>query len=116
VCLTAAALIIAWRQQLVSLLLGPSYQDAVVVVPWIAAGYLFCVIEQVIEQPLLAHKRTGAVLVAQAGGAAVSIVVTVWLVRAYGMPGAAYACPVYFLLQGLIAGTLVLLPVRRPEA
>jgi len=115
-CLVATALIIGWRHQLVSLMLGPKYQDAVVVLPWIAAGYLFCVIEQVIEQPLLAHKRTGAVLVAQAGGAVASILVTVWLVSAYGMPGAAYACPVYFLLQGLIAGALVLQPARQRVA
>jgi O-antigen/teichoic acid export membrane protein len=115
-CLAATALIVGWRHQLVSLMLGPKYQGAAVVLPWIAAGYLFCVIEQVIEQPLLAHKRTGAVLVAQAGGAAVSIIATVWLVSVYGMPGAAYACPVYFLIQGLIAGVLVLLPAQPREA
>jgi O-antigen/teichoic acid export membrane protein len=107
ICVVATALIFVWRGSLVSTFLGPQYRGAVVVVPWIALGYLFYVIEQVLEQHLLAHKRTRAVLYTQAGGAAASVIVTVPLVASQGMVGAAYACPIYFLIQCLIAASLV---------
>jgi O-antigen/teichoic acid export membrane protein len=108
ICVAATALIFVFRDTVVGLFLGPQYHGAAVVVPWIALGYLFFVIEQVLEQHLLAHKRTRAVLIAQICGAAASVVVTVPLVVMYGMLGAAYACPIYFLIQCLVAGSLVL--------
>ena len=106
ICSTATGLIFVWRNLLVSALLGPKYHNAVVVVPWIALGYLFYVVEQVFEQHLLAHKRTDAVLITQVCGAVASIAITTSMVASFGMVGAAYACPVYFLIQCLLAGTL----------
>jgi O-antigen/teichoic acid export membrane protein len=108
ICAVAAALIFVFRDLLVGALLGPKYGGAAIVVPWIALGYLFYVIEQVLEQHLLAHKRTRAVLSAQVFGAVSSLIVTIPLVATHGMVGAAYACPVYFAIQCLIAGVLVL--------
>jgi O-antigen/teichoic acid export membrane protein len=108
ICVAATLLIFAFRGTIVGAFLGPKYHGAVVVVPWIALGYCLYVIEQVLEQNLLAHKRTTAVLVAQICGAAASIVVTVPLVALLGMPGAAYACPIYFLIQCIVAAMLVL--------
>jgi O-antigen/teichoic acid export membrane protein len=110
-CILALAGIVLFRTLLVRALLGPKYHDAVVVVPWIALGYLFFVVEQVLEQHLLAHKRTKAVLSAQACGALASICVTVPMVASLGWVGAAYSCPIYFLLQGLVTTALV---VRGP--
>ena len=107
-CVFATVVIFAWRGPIVAVFLGPKYGGAAAIVPWIALGYLFYVIEQVLEQHLLAHRRTGAVLFCQACGAIASVAVTVPLVAAYGMVGAAYACPVYFLAQLLAAAALVL--------
>lgn len=102
-CTLAASFIVLTREFLVSLLLGPQYRGAVVVVPWIALGYVIYVFDQVLEQKLLAHKRTSEVLVAQICGAVASVVVTIPLVEQFGMIGAAYACPVYFLAQCAVA-------------
>ncbi len=68
----------------VGLFLDHRYGQTAQMVPWIAAGYLFYVVQQTLEQNLLAYKRTGAVLVEGAFGAIISIVVTVPLVRAFG--------------------------------
>ena len=106
ICLAVTAFIFLFRNVLVGAFLGPKYHNSVVVVPWIALGYLFCVVEQVFEQYLLAHKKTDAVLVAQLCGAVASVAVTVSLVASFGMVGAAYACPAYFLIQCLVAGAL----------
>jgi O-antigen/teichoic acid export membrane protein len=105
--LISTAFVFLTRGFLVASLLGPQYRAAVVVVPWIALGYLFWITEQVIEQHLLAHKRTSAVLVAQACGAVASILVTIPFVASLGMIGAAYACPIYFMIQCIVAATLV---------
>jgi O-antigen/teichoic acid export membrane protein len=108
ITLVATGFIFLTRNILVAALLGPQYRGAVVVVPWIALGYLFYVMEQVLEQHLLAHKRTSAVLTTQTCGALASIVVTIPFVATLGMIGAAYACPIYFLIQCLLAAAFVL--------
>jgi O-antigen/teichoic acid export membrane protein len=110
----ATLLIFFLRGPIVDIFLGPKYRNAVLVIPWIALGYVFYVVEQVLEQHLLAHKRTRAVLLAQACGAMASVVVTVPLVALYGMVGAAYACPIYFLIQNLVAAWLILHTRRGP--
>jgi O-antigen/teichoic acid export membrane protein len=111
VCACLTALIIAGRTFLVGLLLGPNFQAAVTIVPWIALGYLIYVFEQVLEQELLAYKRTSAVFITQAAGALASVLVTVPLVVHFGMVGAAYACPIYFFVQCLVAVKLLRLQV-----
>jgi O-antigen/teichoic acid export membrane protein len=106
-CLLAAGLLFLMRAFVVSTFLGPKYHDAVLVIPWIAFGYVFYALEQVLEQKMLAQKRSHAVLIAQVAGAAVSIVVTIPLVMKCGMIGAAYACPIYFGIQAAVAVSLL---------
>lgn len=106
-CVLAVALVFAVRGLLVGAFLGPQYRAASAFVPWIALGYLFYVVEQVLEQHLLAHKRTRLVLVAQTCGAVASVAVTIPFVMRLGAIGAAYACPIYFLIQCLVAAALL---------
>lgn len=77
-------------------LLAPQYAAAASLMPWIAAGYFFYSIQQVLENHLLAMKRGLAVLLAGAIAATLAIAVTAPLVYHFGMMGAAYACPIYF--------------------
>jgi O-antigen/teichoic acid export membrane protein len=106
VCLLAAAAFFGARTFVVDMFLGHQYQGAKDFVPWIALGYLFYVVEQVLEQQLLAYKRTAAVLMTQTGGAFCSVAVTVPCVAKFGAIGAAYACPIYFAIQCLIVVAL----------
>jgi O-antigen/teichoic acid export membrane protein len=106
-CVAATIVVLLARNLLVSTLLSVNYQRAISVVPWIAFGYLFYVLDQVLEQHLLAHKRTKAVLATQVGGGLICLIATVPFVAAFGMMGAAYACPVYFGFQAIIAALLV---------
>lgn len=87
-------------------LLAPEYGQAVVLLPWFAAGYLFFTLQQMFEAHLLAQKRSLAVLVTGVMAAGLAIVSTVPLVYHFGMLGAAYACPIYF--SGHLAATAVL--------
>jgi O-antigen/teichoic acid export membrane protein len=107
ICSSAVVLIYVLRFILVKIFLGPRYFGAVEFVPWIALGYFFYVIEQVLEQWLLAHNRTNLVLLAQTCGAVASLIVTVPLVLRFGALGAAYACPAYFLIQAGVAAALI---------
>jgi O-antigen/teichoic acid export membrane protein len=77
-------------------LLAPQYGAAARLMPWIAAGYFFYSIQQVLENHLLAMKRGLEVLLAGAVAATLAIAVTAPLVYHFGMMGAAYACPIYF--------------------
>jgi O-antigen/teichoic acid export membrane protein len=107
ICLIGVAAFFVGSTLAVDILLGPRYRGAISFAPWIALGYLFYVVEQVLEQKLLAYKRTGAVLTAQTSGAIASVVVTIPCVLRFGAKGAAYACPIYFSIQCLIAGVLL---------
>jgi O-antigen/teichoic acid export membrane protein len=111
-CSSTAAVIFLARNLVVDTFLGPQFRSAGTYVPWIALGYMVFVIEQVLEQHLLAHKRTVAVLVAQACGAVASIAVTIPLVAKFGALGAAFACPVYFSIQCLVVSALLSTPRR----
>jgi O-antigen/teichoic acid export membrane protein len=106
VCTLATLIIYLGRVVLVETFLGPKYRGAAAFVPWIALGYLFYAGEQVLEQSLLAHKRTASVLVAQACGAFASVAITIPCVMHFGAVGAAYACPIYFLIQLLVVAGL----------
>jgi len=107
VCVAGVAAFYWGRTFAVNVFLGPRYRGAISFVPWIALGYLFYVVEQVLEQQLLAYKRTLAVLAAQTSGAVVSVAVTIPCVWRFGATGAAYACPLYFSIQCLIAAILL---------
>jgi O-antigen/teichoic acid export membrane protein len=106
-CVGGLVLAILLRHWVVSVFLAPKYAEAAIVVPWIALGYLFYVIQQVLEQHLMAHKRTGAILWVQAIAAAASILITIPLVARFGMVGAAYACPIYFLVPCVLTAQLI---------
>jgi O-antigen/teichoic acid export membrane protein len=106
-CLLGVLLAVLLRNWVVGIFLAPKYAQAAIVVPWIAFGYLFYVVQQVLEQHLMAHKRASAMLLVQAVGAAASVAVTVPLVAKYGMVGAAYACPVYFAIPCIWTGYLI---------
>ncbi len=105
-------LVFALRYWLASKFLGQQYRQASAPLPWIALGYLFYDVAQVLEQWLLARKRTELLLVSEGVGAIASIAVTIPLVIKYGMMGAAYACPCYFFIQALATAILVLAPGR----
>jgi O-antigen/teichoic acid export membrane protein len=106
-CVGGLVLAILLRHWVVSVFLAPKYAEAAIVVPWIALGYLFYVIQQVLEQHLMAHKRTSAILWVQTTAAAASILVTIPMVARFGMLGAAYACPIYFLVPCVLTAQLI---------
>lgn len=112
-CLAAAGLIFLTRSFIVTAFLGPQYRNAVTVIPWIGLGYAFYAVEQVLEQKMLAKKRSAAVLISQTAGGVASVVITIPLVMKFGMMGAAYACPIYFFLQFAVAAAVLRTPKAR---
>lgn len=91
---------------LASLLLAEPFREGAVLMPWIALGHLALLVAYVYEARLFALKRTRSILLAQGLGAVASIAVAFPMVRAYGLPGAAIACPISFGLQALVTARL----------
>jgi O-antigen/teichoic acid export membrane protein len=106
-CITGFGLAVLLRHWVVGVFLAPKYAQAAVVVPWVAFGYLFYVIQQVLEQHLLAHKRARTILLVQGLGALCSLLATIPLVAKFGMVGAAYACPIYFAAPCVLTAILI---------
>ena len=92
-----------WHDEIAALLLSPSYGSASRLMPWIALGYAFLSMAQVYERACYAHNDTKAVFVTESIGSAAALAVTVIAVAREGMMGAAYAVPVYFALQLMVA-------------
>ena len=108
VCGIGVVLATLARNQVVAIFLAAQYRQTAPLVPWIATGYLFYVLQQVLEQALIAQKRSIAVLVGQTCGAVSSFVATIPLVHYRGIMGAAYACPIYFSVAAAATAWMIM--------
>jgi O-antigen/teichoic acid export membrane protein len=96
-------LFVLFHAEIAALLLAAEYRAHSALMAWIAAGYVLLSMAQVFERVCYAHYDTRGVLWVEACGAALSVLVAAPLVYAYGIEGAAWAVPVYFGTQLLIA-------------
>ena len=88
------------------LVLAKSYHSAVELMPAIAIGCALHALGTVAAQPLLAKKRTHALLKGRICGAVVAAVSIPVMVKYYGLTGAAMANPLYFGVETLILAML----------
>jgi O-antigen/teichoic acid export membrane protein len=114
VCAAIAGVVVFlfWHDEIASILLADSYRDNAWLMPWIAAGYGLLLVAQVYGRVCYAHHDTSAVLLSEAIGCVVALVATVYAVSRFGLAGAAFAVPVYFSAQLVLA----MLLARRAEA
>ncbi|MEJ5270319.1 MAG: oligosaccharide flippase family protein [Hydrogenophilus sp.] len=92
-----------FHAEIASLVLAAEYRAHSALMGWIAAGYVLLAAAQVMERVCYAHHDTRGVVWIQAAGAALSVIVAAPLIYRYGIEGAAWAVPVYFGAQLLIA-------------
>ena len=96
-------LFVLFHAQIAALLLAPEYRAHSVLTGWIAAGYVLLSVVQVLKRVCYAHHDTRGVLWVEAAGAALSVLIAALLIWRYGIEGAAWAVPLYFGAQLLIA-------------
>lgn len=95
-----ALIVTMFSGAIMDLLLAADYRrDAATLVPWVAAGYVLVLLDQVIGRLLYARGRTSAVVGVQAASAALAVLVASVAVWWNGLLGAAMAIPVYFGVQ-----------------
>lgn len=87
----------------VRLLLAKEYRASVILVPWIAGGYLLLILSYVFEKVCYAYGTTRLVLLIQLCGALLSLSISYTAIRSWGLMGAATAVPIYFGLQLLLS-------------
>ncbi len=104
VSLLVCGLIALFHEPIARALLAAEYRAHSALMGWIAFGYVLLAGAQVVERVCYACHDTRGVLGIQAIGAALSVAIGAPLVWAYGIEGAAWAVPVYFGVQLLIAG------------
>jgi O-antigen/teichoic acid export membrane protein len=98
-----SAVFVFWHAEIAAVLLSPSYASASGLMPWIAVGYAFLSMAQIYERACYAYNDTKTVFVIESVGGAAALVVTVIAVARFGIFGAAYAVPIYFALQLMVA-------------
>lgn len=91
-----------FSDQIASVFLASTYRTSAMLMGPIATGNCLLAIQYVFAKHLYAHKRTGEIFAIYTIGALVSLAVTVPMVFAFGVWGAALACPVYYLIQLLV--------------
>ena len=104
VCSVILGIVGFFHAELAGLFLGPAYRAGSSLMPWIAAGYALLALSHVFTRICYAYRRTRSVLAIEAIGAVVSIVVTVPMIFAFGLRGAAWSLvPVYFFVQLVVS-------------
>ena len=118
ICAAGVTLAFLFSDFIVRLCLASEYHASTVFMPWIALGHLFLAISKIFETRCLAWKKSGYVLVIQTSGAVFSVLAVIPLVKAYGASGAAWAVPIYFGAQLVIAYLInsTLLPLKKKES
>lgn len=109
------ALFVALHRPIAELLLAAEYRAHSDLMVWIAGGYVLLTVAQVFERVCYAHHDTRGVLLVQAGGAVLSVLVAVPLIWEYGIAGAAWAVPVYFGAQLAITAWRAATQSRRAQ-
>jgi PST family polysaccharide transporter len=86
-----------------AVLLGPGYQGAAALLPWIAAAYGVQALQFTSEVILYAHGATKRLSAVQAAGAATSVLLYLALIPRYAAFGAALATLGAFLVSAVLA-------------
>ena len=104
--LLGVALVWVCKDWVATLLLAKSYHAAVELMPAIAAGSALSAVGTVVAQPLLARKRTQAMLRGRICGALAAAICLPLMVSHFGLMGAALANPIYFGIEALVLALL----------
>jgi O-antigen/teichoic acid export membrane protein len=88
-----------WHENIAHLLLAPEYRLASWLMPWIAFGYGLVLLAQVYERVCYVAGDTASVLRIEMLASIAALITTFYTLRVFGLPGAAYAVPVYFGVQ-----------------
>lgn len=88
-----------WHDTIAGLLLAPQFRSASWLMPWIALGYGLLLLAQVYERICYAHDDTTSVLGIETLASIAALIATFYGLRVFGLPGAAYAVPLYFGVQ-----------------
>jgi len=99
VCGIGTLLVFLFPSRIAALFLASQYRNSALLLPWLALGNALLAVQYSVAKPLYAHKRTRHMLAIYAVGAVASVLVTVPMVRLFGVVGAALACTLYYFLQ-----------------
>jgi len=99
-------LLLLTKDWVASLVLAKAYHAAVDLMPAMALGCALHALGTALAQPLLAHKRTKTLLKGRLCGAVTAAITIPLLISQYGLPGAAWANPVYFGIEALVLAIL----------
>jgi O-antigen/teichoic acid export membrane protein len=112
VCVLGLIAVIAFRSLIVSLFLAESYRTATALLFPIALGNALFALSQVSERFLQGQERTDLCLVSRMIGAGMSLAAGIPMIYFYGLPGAAWAVPLYYGCQ--LASAMLI--IRRMES
>lgn len=111
ICVLGVTAIFFLKHLIVYWLLASEYRNCAALMPWIAIGISFQIISQILENVLFAYKHTELILLTHTFSAIVCLVSVYLLTLRYGLIGAAYACPVYYLCMA-VAGLFAVKTIK----
>lgn len=104
--ITGVVLLILFKDWVAMLLLADTYQSAANLMPLIGAGTALFILGDVFQFRLLAAERTHAVLIGRMCGVIAALCTIPALTAAFGLMGAAAACPVYYGVEAICLGII----------
>jgi O-antigen/teichoic acid export membrane protein len=110
--ITVCALFALFHEEVAALLLGPQFREASYLMPWIAAGYGLLTLTHMATRICYAYDATRSVLMSEAVGALLAVMIGFPFIVVFGLKGAAMAVPLYFGIQLLLSAYLARRSVR----
>lgn len=103
---------VGFHQQVAHLLLGPAFREGSYLASWIAAGYGLLALTHITTRICFAYDATRSVLMSEAVGALLAVLIGFPLIYTFGLQGAAMAVPLYFGIQLALSAYLARQSVR----
>lgn len=103
ICVAGLIIVTLYYELLTKILLGQEFNQASELIPYLSAGGGLLAVSQVLEKPFYAYLQTRYVLFIHLWGSVASVFLSMILVLAYGLKGAAVAVPLYYGIQCIIA-------------
>ena len=114
VCIAIFALLVLFLPYVFHLMVNEKFEEALILIPILAVGFTFEGLRKVLEAPLVFKHKVKSLAAITLIAGLINIILNYFLIKIYGINGAAYATLISFLVLYIISFILVVKEIKLP--
>jgi O-antigen/teichoic acid export membrane protein len=114
VCIAIFALFVLILPYVFHLMVNGKFEEALILIPILAVGFTFEGLRKVLEAPLVFKHKVKSLAAITLIAGLINIILNYFLIKIYGIDGAAYATLISFLVLYIISFILVVKEIKLP--